>query len=82
MVPLIFGPHCWNDYFTKCTHFRTLTLEEGDTATEINGGDFVMDSIGERELPPAFPAKRYTLKHLIRSKLSPKYKVGQKSRHI
>ena len=34
----------------------TVSLEEGDTAAELNGGDFVLDAIGELELAPAFPA--------------------------
>ena len=36
----------------------TMTLEEGDTAAELNGGDFLLDAVGEIELPPAFPAGR------------------------
>ena len=34
----------------------TVSLEEGDTAAELNGGDFVLDAVGELELAPAFPA--------------------------
>ncbi len=33
----------------------TVLLEEGDTAVEVNGGEFVLDVIGETEIPPAFP---------------------------
>jgi myosin-15 len=36
----------------------TVVLEEGDTAAELNGADFVMDVISELELPPAFPSAR------------------------
>ena len=34
----------------------TVCLDEGDASIELNGGDFVLDAIGEMELPPSFPA--------------------------
>ena len=34
----------------------TVCLDEGDASVELNGGDFLLDAIGEMELPPAFPA--------------------------
>ena len=35
----------------------TVALDEGDACVELNGGDFVLDAIGEMELAPAFPAR-------------------------
>ena len=39
-------------------HGWTVTMEDGtaDELVELNGDDFVLDVIGELELPPAFPA--------------------------
>ena len=34
----------------------SVALEDGDEYVELNGDDFVLDAIGELELPPAFPA--------------------------
>lgn len=36
----------------------TVALEDGDTCVEMNGGDFVLDGIGQMELPPSFPANK------------------------
>ena len=33
----------------------TVSLEDGAELVELNGDDFVLDAIGELELPPAFP---------------------------
>ena len=33
----------------------TVCLEQGDSNTELNGGDFVLDAISQMELAPGFP---------------------------
>ena len=33
----------------------TVSMEDGEELVELNGDDFVLDVIGELELPPAFP---------------------------
>ena len=38
----------------------TVSVEEGDTMVELNGGDFILDGLGEIELPPAFPVANKT----------------------
>merc|ERR550532_3906589 len=38
----------------------SVALEDGDEYVELNGDDFVLDAIGELELPPAFPASPNT----------------------
>ena len=38
----------------------TVGIEEGDTMVELNGGDFILDGLGEIELPPAFPVSNKT----------------------
>ena len=38
----------------------SVSIEEGDTCVELNGGDFILDGLGEMELPPAFPVKAGT----------------------
>ena len=38
----------------------TVSIEEGDTMVELNGGDFILDGLGEIELPPAFPVSNKT----------------------
>jgi len=38
----------------------TISVEEGDTMVELNGGDFILDGLGEIELPPAFPVANKT----------------------
>ena len=34
----------------------SVALEDGTELVELNGDDFVLDAVGELELPPAFPA--------------------------
>lgn len=36
----------------------TVSLEEEDMAMEVNGGDFVLDVIGQIEVAPSFPVKQ------------------------
>jgi myosin-15 len=38
----------------------TVSVEEGDTMVELSGGDFILDGLGEIELPPAFPVANKT----------------------
>lgn len=57
-----------NLYFHKHYLGWTVSVEEGDTMVELSGGDFILDGLGEIELPPAFPVAnktRYILWYLF-----------------
>ena len=52
-----FASYILSDKGVPETSGWTVALDEGDACVELNGGDFVLDAIGEMELPPAFPAR-------------------------
>ena len=43
----------------------TVSMEDGDELVELNGDDFVLDAIGELELPPAFPGTRASFRTVV-----------------
>ena len=51
-----FASRVLKDRGIKDYHGWTVALEDGTELVELNGDDFVLDAIGELELPPAFPA--------------------------
>ena len=51
-----FSARVLKDRGIKDYHGWTVALEDGTEHVELNGDDFVLDAIGELELPPAFPA--------------------------
>ena len=51
-----FASYVLSDKGVPETSGWTVSLDEGDASIELNGGDFLLDAIGEMELPPAFPA--------------------------
>merc|ERR1712106_473485 len=50
-----FAARVLKDRGIKECHGWTVALEDGEELVELNGDDFVLDAIGELELPPAFP---------------------------
>ena len=51
-----FAARVLKDRGIKECHGWTVAIEDGEEYAELNGDDFVLDAIGELELPPAFPA--------------------------
>ena len=51
-----FAARVLKDRGIKECHGWTVAIEDGAEYAELNGDDFVLDAIGELELPPAFPA--------------------------
>lgn len=55
-----FAGRVLKDRGIKETQGWSVALEDGEEYVELNGDDFVLDAIGELELPPAFPASPNT----------------------
>ena len=50
------GNELLNNQLTQECHGWSVELEDGTELVQLNGDDFVLDCVGELELPPAFPA--------------------------
>ena len=55
-----FAARVLKDRGIKETRGWSVALDDGEEYVELNGDDFVLDAIGELELPPAFPASPNT----------------------